>query len=143
MKFWVPSTLNIIHILKPVLGIVIVHVKRIVLVLATTWTILALRLVHFVRCVFSKCVASSYKKIIIRYRPSLSLVTRTFQFVCFCLGARRTRSARAVATRRRSGRKKTAAAPRSTRSKRSTRVSHSVDSDEESNEVQVVSAVLL
>lgn len=52
-------------------------------------------------------------------------------------GVRRTRSARAVATRRRSGRKKTATAPRATRSKRSTRVSHTVDSDGESDEVQV------
>lgn len=63
--------------------------------------------------------------------------------ICLLLGVRRTRSARAVATRRRSGRKKTATAPRATRSKRSTRVSHTVDSDGESDEVQVVSAVLL
>lgn len=39
------------YILQPVLVIVIVGVKRTVLVLVTTWTILALFLVHFVRCV--------------------------------------------------------------------------------------------
>jgi len=38
--------LNIIHIIKPVLSIVIVRVKRIVSVLATMWTILA-----YLRCV--------------------------------------------------------------------------------------------
>jgi hypothetical protein len=55
------------------------------------------------------------------------------------LGIRHTRAARAVATRRRSGRKKIAAPARTTRSKRSTRTSVTVDSDEEKDEVQEVS----
>jgi hypothetical protein len=57
----------------------------------------------------------------------------------YFLGVRRTRATRAVATRRRSGRKKTAAPARTTRSKRSTRTSVTVDSDEENNEIQEVS----
>jgi len=82
-----------------------------------------------------------YKKII----TSLRFLVVQFRelSLCLLLGVRRTRSARAVATRRRSGRKKTATSPRATRSKRITRVSHTVDSDGESDEVQVVSAVLL
>ncbi|XP_023721821.1 pre-mRNA-processing factor 39 isoform X3 [Cryptotermes secundus] len=51
-------------------------------------------------------------------------------------GIRHTRASRAVATRRRTGRKKTAAPARTTRSKRSTRALVTVDSDEENEEVQ-------
>jgi hypothetical protein len=59
--------------------------------------------------------------------------------MAYFLGVRHTRAARAVATRRRSGRKKTAAPVRTTRSKRSTRASITVDSDEENDEVHGVS----
>ena len=41
-----PKYFDIIHFIKPALGIVMVYVKRIVLVLAATWTILA-----YFRCV--------------------------------------------------------------------------------------------
>jgi hypothetical protein len=61
----------------------------------------------------------------------------------YFLGVRHTRAARAVATRRRSGRKKTAAPVRTTRSKRSTRTSVTVESDEENDEVQEVSDLRL
>lgn len=91
------------------------------------------------RCVTSYCKNSS-----IMQRSFGSIIwyyVKILSNQLIFLGVRRTRAARAVATRRSRGRKKTAGPTRTTRSKRSTRSLQSVGSDEE-DEVQEVSDLL-